>query len=133
MILVDTSILINYFRDVENDGTTQFMEIMEKEIPFGINNYVYQELLQGCLTEKDFKLLKKYLDGQKFYDFKNARESHANAARLYFDLRRKGITIRNTIDCLIAQMTIENDLYLLHDDADFTRIAGHFPIKIWNS
>lgn len=132
MVLVDTSVLICYLKNIDNKGARLFNDILERELPFGINNYVYQELLQGCRSEKDFRLLKKYLDGQTFYDFNYGRESYANAAGMYFKLRKKGITIRSTIDCLIAQMAIENNLYLLHDDADFIRIAGVFPIKIWD-
>jgi len=133
MILVDTSVLINYLKKIDNTFTAQFNEILEKELPFGINHYIYQELLQGCRTEKDFKLLKKFLDGQVFYDFKDGRESYAKAARIYFDLRKKGITIRSTIDCLIVQMALENHLFLLHDDVDFTRISEHVPLKVWTS
>jgi predicted nucleic acid-binding protein len=132
MILVDTSVLIDYLRDVDNKGTKQFNEILKNGLTFGINNFIYQELLQGCKTEKDYRLLKKYLDGQKFYDFKGGRESYAKAARIYFKLRKKGITIKSTIDCLIAQMAMENDLYLLHNDADFTRMTDVFSIKIWD-
>ncbi|MCP4221369.1 MAG: PIN domain nuclease [bacterium] len=132
MILVDTSVLIHYLKEVEDEATQQFREIMDKQIPFGINHYIYQELLQGCRSGRDFKLLKKYLDGQTFFDLKNGRKSYAEAAELYFKLRKKGITIRSTIDCLIAQTAIENDLYLLHKDADFTRIADHYPLKIWD-
>ena len=132
MILVDTSVLICYLKNVDNRETQLFNDILKKELPFGINNYVYQELLQGCRSEKDFKLLKKYLDGQKFYDFIDGRESFAKAAGIYFKLRKKGITISSTIDCLLAQMAIENDLHLLHRDVDFTRIAEFFPIKIWD-
>jgi predicted nucleic acid-binding protein len=132
MILVDTSVLIDYLKDVDNKSTEKFKEILEKGLPFGINNYIYQELLQGCKTEKDYRLLKKYLDGQKFYDFKGGRESYAKAARIYFKLRKKGITIRSTIDCLIAQMVAENDVYLLHNDADFTRMTEVVSIKIWD-
>jgi len=54
MILVDTSVLINYLKRVDNsEKTEQFSEILNKGIPFGINNFIYQELLQGCRTEKD--------------------------------------------------------------------------------
>jgi predicted nucleic acid-binding protein len=133
MILVDTSVLINYFKNVSNRKTNRFMDVLDRGIPFGINNFIYQELLQGCRTDKDFRLLKKYLDSQKFYDFQNDRESYAQAAMIYYDLRKKGITIRNTIDCLIAQMAVENDLYLLHDDIDFTRMSGVIPLKIWDA
>ena len=132
MILVDTSVLIDYLKDVDNNGTGKFKEILEKRLPFGINNFIYQELLQGCKSEKDYRLLKKYLDGQKFYDFKGGRESYAKAAGIYMKLRKKGITIRSTIDCLIAQMAMENDLYLLHNDVDFTRMTELLSIKIWD-
>lgn len=132
MILVDTSVLINYFRDIDNEGTQLFQEVQDRNIPFGINNYIYQELLQGCRTEKDFKVLKKYLNGQTFYDFKNGRKSFEESSLIYFNLRKKGVTIRSTIDCLIVQMVLENDLYLLHDDIDFTRISEHYPLKIWS-
>lgn len=131
MILVDTSVLINYFRYQDNKSTELFHDILEKEIPFGINVYIYQELLQGCKTGKDFKLLKRYLDGQKFYSFKEGKESYAKAAEMYFKLREKGVTVRSTIDCLIAWMAMENNIYLLHNDADFTRIGELFPLKCW--
>jgi hypothetical protein len=131
MILVDTSVLIEYLRDKEGVGAKIFHEIFQMNLPFGINYFIYQELLQGCRTDKDYRLLKEYLDSQTFYDFKKGRESYADAARIYFDLRQHGVTVRSTIDCLIAQMAIENDLYLLHHDEDFDRIAGYFPLKIW--
>ena len=132
MILVDTSVLIDYLKDVDNQGTGKFKENLKKKLPFGINNFIYQELLQGCKSDKDYRLLKKYLDGQKFYDFKEGRESYAKAAGMYMKLRKKGITIRSTIDCLIARVAIENDLYLLHNDADFTRMTDVISIKIWD-
>ena len=132
MILVDTSVFINYLKKVDNnEKTEQFNEILSKGIPFGINNFIYQELLQGCRTERDYRQLKIYLDCQKFYDVKKGRESFANAARIYSELRKKGITVRSTIDCLIAQIALEHDLYLLHDDMDFDRIAEYFPLKVW--
>lgn len=131
MILVDTSILIDYFKDVQNKGAKQFNTILEKDLPFGINHFIYQELLQGSKTEKDFNLMKKYLDTQIFYDFMKGRESYSEAARMFITMRKRGITVRSTIDCLIARMAIENDLFLLHNDIDFTRMARYFPLKIW--
>lgn len=131
MILVDTSVFINYLRKSDNEKTEQFNEILDKGIPFGINYFIYQELLQGCRTERDYKKLKTYLDVQKFYEVKKGRESYADAARIYSKLRKKGITVRSTIDCLIAQMVMEHELYLLHDDTDFDRIAEFFPLKKW--
>ena len=132
MILVDTSVLIDYFKGVENKPAQKFHRILESRIPFGISHLIYMEVLQGSQTDRDFKLLKKYLDTQNFYELKNNRESYAEAARMYLTLRKKGVTVKSTIDCLIARIAIENELYLLHNDVDFDRIARYFPLKIWN-
>lgn len=131
MILVDTSVLIDYFKGVENKPVKKFHQVLESNIPFGISHLIYMEVLQGSQTDKDFNLLKKYLITQTFYELKNDRESYAEAARMYLKLRKKGVTVKSTIDCLIARIAVENELFLLHKDADFDRIAKHFPLKIW--
>ena len=131
MILVDTSVLIDYFKGVENKSTKMFHQILEKDIPFGVNNVIYMEVLQGAKTEKDYKALKKYLGTQTFYDTKNGKESFADAAKIYFVLRQHGMGVKSTMDCFIAQVAIENDLFLLHNDRDFLRIGQKFPLKIW--
>jgi hypothetical protein len=126
MVLVDTSVLINYFKGNLNEKTNLFEEILQRNLQFGINNFIYQEILQGAATEKEFNILKEYLSSQLFYELKFNTESYENAARIYFKVRKKGITIRSTIDLLIAQTAIENNLFLLHDDKDFTNIAKVF-------
>jgi predicted nucleic acid-binding protein len=131
MILVDTSVLIDYLKGIKNKATERFEEILVKKIPFGINNFIYIELLQGSKTEKDFKTLKKYLDSQVFYDLKNGRESFAEAARMYLKLRQKGSSVSSSVDCLIARVAIENDIFLLHNDSDFDKVCNYFPLKIW--
>ncbi|MDN5331959.1 MAG: hypothetical protein PWP45_1184 [Tepidanaerobacteraceae bacterium] len=123
MILVDTSVLIAFFKGVENEKVNKFVEVIKNNIPFGINNFIYQEILQGAKTEKEFNLLKEYLETQKFYDLKQGIKSYENAAKLYLKCRKEGVTIRSTIDLLIAQTAIENNLYLLHDDRDFSLLA----------
>ena len=128
MILVDTSILIDYFRGFENKAIQSFNTILERSLPFGINHHIYLEVLQGSRTDKDYKILKKYLDTQVFYDLRNGKDSFAEAAQIYLKLRKKGVTV-STIDCLIAQVALENDLFLLHNDKDFSRIAGTYPLK----
>ena len=132
MILVDTSVLIDYFKGAENRPVKKFHQILESHIPFGISHLIYMEVLQGSQTDRDFNLLKKYLITQTFYELKNGRESYTEAARMYLKLRKKGVTVKSTIDCLIARIAVENELFLLHNDADFDRIAKHFPLKIWN-
>ena len=123
MVLVDTSVLIDFFRQKRNEAVEKFEQALSRRIPFGINEWIYQEILQGASSEKDFQVLKKYLDTQVFYFLKRGRESFADAARIYLRCRNQGITLRSTIDCLIGQTAIENKLSLLHNDADFTRMA----------
>ena len=81
------------------------------------------EILQGSKTEKDYRQFEKYFSGQKFYYLKHQQKSYATAAKMYFDCRRQGITIRSSIDCLIALCAIENNLILLHHDTDFCHMA----------
>ncbi|KAA0257652.1 PIN domain nuclease [Deferribacter autotrophicus] len=124
MVLVDTSVLINYFKGKSNEKTEKFETIIQNKIPFGINNFIYQELLQGAASEKEFNLLKEYLSSQRFYELKYGRKSFENAAKIYFRCRKRGITVRSTIDLLIVETALENDLYLLHNDKDFSYIAS---------
>jgi hypothetical protein len=123
MILVDTSVLTSFLKGINNNQVEKFEVIIQNKLPFGINNFIYQELLQGVKTENEFDLIKEYFNTQKFYDLKYGIKSYEFAAKLYFKCRKKGITIRSTIDLLIAETAIENNLYLLHNDKDFSLIA----------
>ena len=131
MILVDTSVLIDFFKGVKNSSTDKFRSILLQKIPFGINSFIFQEVLQGAKSEKEFKHLSKYLVTQHFFHPKDPVDSFTRAARIYFDCRKKGITIRSTIDCIVAQTTLEHDLHLLHNDKDFEIMAKVIPIKFY--
>ena len=123
MILIDTSVLVDYFKGIESRPAKLFDELIENGIPYGINNFVYQELLQGSRTIDEFNTLKEYLETIPFYDLQYGKESYEKAAFLHFQCRRNGITIRSTIDLLIAEIAIENNLLLLHNDEDFNNIG----------
>lgn len=131
VVLVDTSVLIDYLRGAENKATLKFQHILDNNIPFGINSFIYQEVLQGVKSDKDFQTVKEYLDTQLFYALNDPKESFASAAKIYFNCRKKGITIQSTIDCLIIQTALENELYLLHNDADFDRAAKIAGLKVF--
>jgi predicted nucleic acid-binding protein len=123
MILVDTSVLIGYFKEINEIPYKKMDYIIDNEIPYGICNYIYQELLQGSKNEKEYSLLKEYLDSLPFYNLLYGKQSYENAALLYINCRKNGITIRSTIDLIIAEIAVENKLYLLHNDIDFTNIS----------
>jgi predicted nucleic acid-binding protein len=123
MILVDTSVLIGYFKGLNNAPNEKMNYIADHEIPYGICHYVYQELLQVAANKQEYELLKDYLNTLPFYSLLYEKESFENAALMYIDCRKKGITVRSTIDILIAEIAIENDLYLFHNDNDYTNIS----------
>ena len=132
MILVDTSIFIGYFKKSKGTPYDKMDYIIDNEIPYGICYYVYQELLQGSENEREYRLLKEYLSSLPFYYLKHGKESFENAALIYMNCRKKGVTVRSTIDLIITQIAIENDLYLLHDDNDYSNISKIYKnLKIY--
>ena len=123
MILVDASVLIDFLKGVGNTKVALFDEILNNQIPYGINEFVFQEVLQGARNIGEYHKLKEYLETIPCYSLLYGRESFEKAAFLNFKCRRAGITIRSTIDLLIAETAIENHVYLLHKDGDFDKIA----------
>ena len=123
MILVDTSVLIGYFKDSDGAPYEKMDYVIDHDIPYGICNYVYLELLQGTRNDKEYNLLKEYLNTLPFYDLRYGKQSFENAALLYKNCRKKGITVRSTLDVIIAEIAIENNLYILHNDEDFISIS----------
>lgn len=126
-VLVDTSVWIDYFQDRPTEAVAKLANILEDRQPFGITSLIYQEILQGTDSDLTFTRYEKYLQTQTFYHPSDPLASYAEAARLYARCRRVGITIRSTIDCLIAQTAIEHGLVLLHSDKDFDQLAKVVP------
>jgi hypothetical protein len=85
------------------------------------------ELLQGCRDEREWGLLDSYLAAQDYLELDE--DSWPEAARIYFDLRRKGRTVRSPIDCCIAQVALDGGALLIHRDRDFETIAEVRPLR----
>lgn len=128
MIVVDTSVLIDYFRQRDTPATQMLASLDEGRAPFAIPAACCQELLQGAKDETEWELLADYLGTQRILLSENPWLTHLGAARIYFDLRRQGITVRSTVDCWIAQLVLETEGTLLHDDGDFDEIARVRPL-----
>ena len=131
MILVDTSVLIDFLGDRKREGSERFKQVLSQGIPFGINSFIFQEVLQGAASEGQYRILRRYLETQRFYPLTDQVESYARAARIYMDCRKRGITVRSTIDCLVAETALEHNLALLHQDGDFDSMAKVIPLKIY--
>jgi len=126
MILVDTSTVIDLLKDENNPKVLLFNKILTSGTPFGISIFTYQEILQGC-KEHEVKKIETYLSSQTIYTVPQTTEFFGATATLYRKFRLRGITIRSTIDVLIAMTAIRENLTVLHNDRDFDLMALHEP------
>ena len=121
MLLIDTSVWIKVFRDKTGNTGQQLQNLISDREIF-LTHFIQLELLQGCRDEKEWVILNAYLQSQDYVDL--GAESWEKAARIYYNLRRRGLTVRSSIDCCIAQAAIEHNLLLIHIDRDFETIAS---------
>ncbi len=124
MILVDTSVVLDYLKNIENQKSKIFQDILERKIPYCIMNFIFLEVLQGAKTDKEFDVLQTYLGSLPFYDLTEGKTSFEKVAKLNLQCRGAGVTVRSTIDLILVQIALEHDLALLHNDRDFDNIAS---------
>lgn len=123
MILVDTSVWIDFVRGRETDAVARLRVALDRGVVAALTPFIYQEILQGADSERSFRQLREFFGSQTFLHPRDPVDSHAEAARLYIECRRKGVTVRSAVDCLVAQTAIEHGVALLHDDRDFDGLA----------
>ncbi len=129
MIVVDSSVLIDLLKGINSPATDRLQDLEREGVLFSVPVFCFQEVLQGAKDEREWDLLAEYLGSQELLLAAAPVSTHREAARIFYDCRRKGITIRSSADCLIAQLTLEHDGILLHDDDDFDRIQQVRPLK----
>jgi predicted nucleic acid-binding protein len=127
MYLVDTSVWIDYIQGSDARQISFLDELLKNPLAVGLTDLIYMEILQGAKDQSSFDQLRRYFSGQQFYRFIDPEQSHTSAAQIYFDCRRQGVTVRSTLDCLIAQCAIEHELILLHHDRDFKQMVTIVP------
>lgn len=123
MFLVDTSVWIDFFKASANPAVQRLKEVLSAGVEIGVSTTILQEILQGTADEQQFLKYRSYFETQPIYLPRDSIRSAIAAARLYFDCRRQGITVRSSNDCLIAQTALEHGLILLHNDQDFRHIG----------
>jgi len=127
MILVDTTVWIDFF----TGKPTPQVDILELLISEGhdicVCGLVLTEVLQGVREEKQYKKIRTYFNHLVFLPM--TQTMHFHSAEIYRSLRKKGITIRKPIDCMIASVAIAHKIQLLHNDKDFTPIEKHCGLK----
>jgi predicted nucleic acid-binding protein len=128
MVLVDTTVWIDFFIDRNGPPVAMLQELIENEADLSLCGVILAEVLQGIRSDADFAKTKEYFDDLIFLPMRQA--TFLRAAEIYRSLRKKGITIRKPVDCMIASVAIEYDIPLLHNDRDFDPIAKHLKLRI---
>jgi len=130
LILIDTSAFIDFLNKTGSPFDREIESLISKDKETAIADIVLTEVLQGIKNDKDYAEVKKSLLSFPVYSLKDI-DSFIAAADLYRKCRKKGLTIRNTIDLLVAQIALENDLILMHNDRDFDTLADMCNLRIY--
>jgi len=127
MILVDSSVWIAFFNGAKIWQAELLDELLNRE-PILIGDLILTEVLQGFRLDRDFKKAKEFMDTLQFCNMAGY-DNAIKAAQNYRSLRKKGVTVRKTIDVIIGTYCIENKIMLLHDDQDFIPLEKHLELK----
>ena len=127
MIVVDSSVWIDYFNGVQTRETALLDDILGLE-PIVIGDLILAEVLQGFRSDHDVRRARAALDTLIFEPMVG-RDIALISAGNYRTLRAKGVTVRKTIDMLIATFCMENGYILLHSDRDFDPIKEHLGLE----
>ena len=122
MILVDTSVWIDYFNGQKNRHTNKLDDLLSSQ-PVVIGDIILAEILQGFRKDADYHKAKEYFDSLACLTISNKNIAIKSAENFRY-LRKRGITIRKTTDMLIGTFCIENNIPLLHNDKDFLPLVG---------
>ena len=130
MILVDSSVWIALFRGDDTPHTWYLRDLLQSgEEEIVIADLILQEVLQGVRTDKQAQAIIAAVDDLPCSVLGNKPLAILAAAN-YRHLRQKGITVRTTIDCLIATFCIESGFALLHNDRDFEPFEKHLGLRV---
>jgi hypothetical protein len=128
LILVDSSVWLDYFKGMVTPQTEKLDSLLGHE-PLAIGDLILTEVLQGFADEADFNKARKMLTSLDVVDL-GGQAIAVQAAKNFRTLRRHGVTVRKTIDTVIATRCIESGYDLLHNDRDFDPFAQHLGLRV---
>lgn len=129
VIVVDTSVWIDVLNQVDSAGAARCISLIQDGAPVALTDVVFAEILQGFGDEREARLVESRLRAFPMLRLEDL-EDFALAAELYRTARRAGVTIRKTLDCLIAAPCVREGVPLLHADEDFDRLASCTSLKV---
>jgi predicted nucleic acid-binding protein len=128
MVIIDTTVWIDYLRGVHNKETNYLDRELGRQ-RFGLTDLILCETLQGITDEKSFTRVLHNLRSFELFETGGA-DLAMEAARNFRRLRQHGYTVRKTIDCLIATFCLQHGHSLLHRDRDFDHFEGLLGLTV---
>ena len=128
MILVDTSVWIDFFAGRDLAHVARLEQLVLDNEDLALCGIILTEILQGIADDSTHRRVQRYL--RPLLMLPMPETVYARAAEIYRKLRKTGITIRKTNDCIIAATALEHHCQLLHNDKDFSPIEKHFSLKV---
>ena len=128
MVLIDTTVWIDFFANRSESHVAALQELIENEGDLCLCGIILSEVLQGIRSDADYIDTKDYLADLIFQPMRQA--TFVRAAELHRSLRKRGVTIRKPVDCMIAAVAVDHDIRLLHNDRDFDYIAKHSKLRV---
>ena len=130
MIVVDTSVWVDVLNAQDSPGARRCVELIEGGAPVALTDVVLTEVLQGMRSDRESRLVERHLRAFPVLRLESL-EDFVLAAALYRRARSAGITIRKTLDCLIAAPCVRTNAPLLHADADFDRLTSCTDLRVF--
>lgn len=127
MIFVDSSVWIDYFNGKTSPAVKKLDSMLGVE-PLSTGDLILTEVLQGFRSDKDYRTAKNLLGSLTIFNMLDTKIAIKSADNFRL-LRKKGITVRKTVDTIIATFCIQNKLALLHTDKDFLPFHKHLRLK----
>ncbi len=131
MILVDTTVWIDLFSGRETPHVTKLETLIADQEDLCTCGIIMTEVLQGIRSDQEYHKTLSILSDLLYLPMDQS--AFIQASNIYRNLRKKGITIRKTIDCMIAAVCLDHESQLLHNDRDFDFIAKSFPLQMINT
>lgn len=128
MILVDSSVWIDFFRGTATPQVELLDSLLDRQ-RLAVGDLIVTEVLQGFRGEREFEQARKTLDAFTLVEL-GGKEVAVQAARNFRALRSLGVTMRKTIDTLIATRCIADGYTLLHSDRDFDAFVTHLGLRV---
>jgi hypothetical protein len=126
-LLVDSTVWVDFFRGKETAQTEKLGQSIHNRDDICCCGFILAEVLQGIREEREYVTVKRHFENLIYLE--DDRATFELGATIYRELRRHGITIRNSPDCLIAAIVIQHDVHFLENDRDFRFIDLHYPLR----